>query len=339
MFIYLYIIYKRTSNLIIKSCKYIIIFSIFILLFFSFKDFKLYNIFQLLNSFNIINKSGTKVCICVSGKKENKYIKEFVEHYKSLGIDKIFLYDNNDLNDEKFETVLSDYIKDEFIQIFNYRGKISSQLKIYEKCYNSNKNKFDWFIFFDIDEFIHLNNYNRIKDFLNEKKFKDCKLIYFNCVRHTDNDLLYYDNRSLSERFPTVLWNSTMYTLKTIMRGKNKNNVRFQTTHWLNRGLKGGCNVFGKVVFPTKKVRLGYKINHKKFQQYYIDHYCFKSTEEYINKINKGDGVFGYNNRIKMHKINLYFGYNKITSEKINYIEKKTNLRLDKFKLKLNKTK
>ena len=168
---------------------------------------------------------------------------------------------NNDLNDEKFETVLSDFIKNEFIQIFNYRGKISTQLKIYEKCYNSNKNKFDWFIFFDIDEFIHLNNYNGIKDFLNEKKFKDCKLIYFNCVRHTDNDLLYYDNRSLSERFPTILWNSKMYTLKTIMRGKNKNNVRFHTTHWLNRGLKGGCNVFGEVVFPTKKVKLGNNIN------------------------------------------------------------------------------
>ena len=81
IFIILYIIYKRISNLIIKSCKYIIICSIFILLFLSFKDFKLYNIFQLFNSFNIINKSSTKVCICVSGKKENKYIKEFVEHY------------------------------------------------------------------------------------------------------------------------------------------------------------------------------------------------------------------------------------------------------------------
>ena len=333
----LYIIFKGISNLIIKSCKYIIICAILILLFLSFKDLKFHNIFEIFNSFNLINKNDTKVCICVSGKKENKYIKEYVEHYKSLGIDKIFLYDNNDLNDERFETVLSDYIKNGFIQIFDYRGKTAPQLKIYEKCYNSNKNKFDWFIFFDIDEFIHLNNYNGIKDFLNEKKFKNCKLIYFSCVRHTDNDLIFYDNRSLIERFPIVLWNSSMHTLKTIMRGKIKDKVRIRTSHWLNRRLKGGCNVFGEVVFPTKKVKLGDNINNKKFQQYYIDHYCFKSTEEYINKINKGDGVFGYNNRIKMHKINLYFSYNKVTSEKINYIENKTNLKLDKFKLKLKK--
>ena len=50
---------------------------------------------------------------------------------------------------------------------------------------------------------------------------------------------------------------------------------------------------------------------------------------------NKGDGVFGNNSRTKFHKINLYFGYNKITAEKINYIENKTGLKLNKFKLPL----
>ena len=38
------------------------------------------------------------------------YIKEFADHYKALGIDKIFLYDNNDIDDENFENVLSEYI-------------------------------------------------------------------------------------------------------------------------------------------------------------------------------------------------------------------------------------
>ena len=47
-----------------------------------------------------------KICICTVGKMENKYIKEFVEYYKHLGVDKIFLYDNNELNGEKFEDVI-----------------------------------------------------------------------------------------------------------------------------------------------------------------------------------------------------------------------------------------
>ena len=52
---------------------------------------------------------------------------------------------------------MSDYVKNDFVEINSYRGKIAPQLKIYEKCYNSNKSKYDWLIFFDIDEFIHLN--------------------------------------------------------------------------------------------------------------------------------------------------------------------------------------
>ena len=331
----IYIFYKRFSNLIIKSSKYIIICSIFIILFSSYYKFKLSNIIKYFHSRNKINESNTKVCICSLGKKENKYIKEYVEHYIALGVDKIYLYDNNDIGDEKFEDVLSDYVKNDLVQIINYRGKIAPQLKIYEKCYNLNKIKYDWLIFFDIDEFIHLNNYKSIKDFLDEKKFKDCKLIYFNCVRHTDNDLLYYDNRSVVERFPIILWNSTLYTLKTIIRGNIKRKIKFTTTHWLNRELRGGCNVFGQVVIPRRKVKLGNKINHPKYKQYYIDHYCFKSTEEYINKINKGDGIFGNNRRNKFHKIDLYFGYNKITAEKIKYIERETGLNLNKFKLML----
>ena len=83
-------------------------------------------------------------------------------------------------------------------------------------------------------------------------------------------------------------------------------------------------------------MKLSIDINKEKFKKYYIDHYCFKSTEEYINKINKGDGIFGYNNKIKMHKINLYFNYNKISVEKINYLESKTGLNLSSFRRKLN---
>ena len=107
-----------------------------------------------------------------------------------------------------------------------------------------------------------------------------------NCVRHTDNDLLYYDNRTLEEKFPIVKWESKMYTVKSIMRGHNKKHIKFATTHWINRNLKKGCNVFGKYIHPTFRCRLGKYINIKPENRlYYIDHYCFKSTEEYINLI------------------------------------------------------
>ena len=321
------------NTIFFKFYKSILIISFFVILFTHFGGVRFYNICANLISL-FMNKQKDKVCICVIGKGENRYIKEYVEHYKTLGVDKIFLYDNNDKKGERFESVLSQYINEGYVSIINYRGKFAPQLTMYEKCYNKNKYIYDWFIFFDIDEFINLNNYTNIKDFLNENKFNKCNLIYFNCLRHTDNDLLYYDNRTLKEKFPIIKWDSHMYTVKSMMRGSNPKYVRFTTTHWLDRGLKKGCDVFGKYVHPTIRLRIGKKM---KKADIYIDHYCFKSTEEYINKINKGDARAGYNKRNKMHKIKLYFKYNNITLEKINYIAKKTRLNLTLFKSMLNK--
>ena len=51
-----------------------------------------------------------RVCLCTVAKEENKYIREFVEHYKKYDIDKIYIFDNNDKNGEKFEEVINDYI-------------------------------------------------------------------------------------------------------------------------------------------------------------------------------------------------------------------------------------
>ena len=36
--------------------------------------------------------NDTKVCVCTLAKLENKYIREFVQHYEKYGVDKIFLY-------------------------------------------------------------------------------------------------------------------------------------------------------------------------------------------------------------------------------------------------------
>ena len=90
---------------------------------------------------NILILNKIKVCLCTVGKKENKYIREFVAHYKNYGVDKIFLYDN--------------------------KGIERPQLSSYKDCYRKHYRKYNWLIFYDIDEFIFLKNYSNIKDFLN----------------------------------------------------------------------------------------------------------------------------------------------------------------------------
>ena len=274
---------------------------------------KLYNIryklfyFLILSILLYLNKKyikkikNIKVCLCTIGKLENKYVREYVEHYKKYEIDKIFIYDNNDINGESFENVLSDFIDNKYVEIINYRGKKTIQINMLNNCYKNNFKLYDWFIMFDMDEFIYLKNYGSIKNYLNNKKFKKCKVINLNRPFHTDNNQIYYKNKSLSERFPEKFYN--IINVKSILRGHIPN-IKINSLHRLNYKLKA-CNGFGK------------NNNKTDFKYYYIDHYYFKSTEEFINKINRGDAYYSSNNKLKFNKIKFYFAFNKITLEKI----------------------
>lgn len=263
------------------------------------------------------NSNQIKVCLCALGKEENKYALEFVEHYKKYDVDKIFIYDNNDINGEKFEDVLSNYIKNDFIEIKNYRGKIHPQINVLRDCYKNNYKRYDWFIMYDMDEFIHLKGFNSIKNFLNDKKFSDCEIIYLNRAFHTDNNQIFYKNISLAERFPNAVNNFN--TVKPILRGHIRKLIII-CNHLINLQNKY-CNGFG----------LRYR-NKTDFKYYYIDHYYYKSTEEFIKKVNRGDSFFNNTNEIKFSKIKSYFKINKITLEKIEYVEKNTGFNLDEFR-------
>ena len=272
-------------------------------------------------------KLKSKICICCLGKEENRYIREFVSFYKKIGVDKIFLYDNNNINGERFDEVINDYIKDEYVNIVNWRGKKKPQLKFMNHCYNKNFKIYDWLIFYDIDEYIHLKYYSNIKLFLNKKTFSECQLIYLNLIIHTDNNHLKYENKSLFERFPEIVPRNKpegkKFEIKFILKG-NISNIKITNQHYCNSKLKS-CNGFGES-------NLSYDVYTKKpdLHYYYIDHFFSKSTEEFIDKIAKGD--CRYRSHIKYNKIERYFNQSEPKIEKINLIEKRLRLNLSKYK-------
>jgi len=76
-----------------------------------------------------------------------------------LGYNHIFLYDNNDINDEKFEDIIKYEIKNGFVTLINFRGirgYVNPQIKAYKDCYEKNNNKYEWLSFYDIDEYLQL---------------------------------------------------------------------------------------------------------------------------------------------------------------------------------------
>lgn len=303
-----------------KFYKYLLKFLIILIFLFYCFYTKLKHLFK--NIF--IKNKDIKVCLCIMGKEENIYAKEYIAHYKKLGYNHIFLYDNNDINGEKFEKILIDEINDDFVTILNFRGKKGKkgkrggiQLEIYYHCYEKNNKEYDWLSFFDFDEFLEIRPKGEsIQNFLSNKRYKTCETIKINFLHYSDNEYLFYFNNSVQERFTTPLYNNiNNKVVKSIIKGSLKEN------YWK----RSNCAHTSLMKYITCN-SLGQKIKYNSFiipfnyTYAYLKHYMTKSVEEYCNKVRRGEAFFNYlqfNEKRKQFKINKYFKFNKKTNNKI----------------------
>ena len=254
-------------------------------------------------------------------KLENLYIQEYIDHYKKLGYNHIYLYDNNDFDGERFEDVIQKEIDEGFISIINYRGDIEKpQFRAYIDCYEKNNKNYDWLSFFDIDEFLELRPKNiKIQEFLNQEKFKYCQNIKFNWITYSDNDKLYYENKPIQERFNKSLpHNYVNIHVKSTVRGD------LPTNYWI-----GGTNPHSGVnnyncCDPTgRKISSTSPYNGRIIYKYgYIKHYRTKTVEEYVNKMKRGRPTTKMIPRVMIHK---FFAINKKTQEKMDVFTKEFN--------------
>ena len=299
----------RLNNIVIKTIIIIILLILlYILIFYIVKYIK-----------------GKRVCLCAVGKKENLYAKEFINHYKKLGYNHIYIYDNNEINGERFEDVLQDEIKSNFVSIINYRGIRNIQCRAYKDCYEKNNKNYDWLSFFDFDEFLDIKAKN-IQEFLNNKRYEKCQNVKINFLFYSDNELLYYDKRPLQERFTHALYgHGNNYFIKSTVRGGLKTNYwSVKCCIHTSQMPIYACNSAGQKISHGV---MGYRPIYKYAK---LKHYYTKSTEEYLIKSSRGSASanVGWNLRRKKFKFGLYFVYNKKTKEKVELLKKLFNMTL-----------
>ena len=329
--------YKKTSSKERRKClkkRTILKFLFIIILIIAF--FILNN-----NLFNFIPKSisflskpskNIKVCVCVVGKRENLYAEEYVNYYKSIGYNHIFIYDNNEENDEKFEDVLQEEIKSKFVTIIDLRGNKARfldggpQCYAFKDCYKKNNKDYDWLSFFDFDEFLEVRpKAKNIQEFFGNKIFDKCINIKINFLFYSDNELLYYDSRPLQERFTTPLYHhkNNKVIKSTIRGGLNFN-------YW-EKGCNPHTSKLTNVISCTSSGEIiGYSdMSYKpNFTNARLKHYYSKTVEEYANKSARGDAfvIKKWDENQKKRKIENYFLYNKRTEEKEKLFKKIFNI-------------
>lgn len=108
-------------------------------------------------------------------KNEEKFLEETLRYYLCIGIDKIYLFDNND--NEKQKDIV-DKINNNKIIHFKSNISLNNNFCFQNEYIKNFKNDSEWTLFFDRDELINLETYSTINELLDNHKKYDC--IFFN---------------------------------------------------------------------------------------------------------------------------------------------------------------
>jgi len=268
--------------------------------------------------------------LCCIGRKENRYIREYVEWYKHLGFTNIVIYDNNYDGEDNFRDVIGDYIDSGFVIIKDYRNRTICQHEAYNECYREHGDSYDWIAFFDCDEFLTLPRKKDINTFLSSILFRKYDMIHVNWMSYGDSENIYYEDKPLTERFPSPVkpydFKKTYNFpdnnhIKSIVRGGLKT-VLFGNRGWSHTpsGVATCCTAKGIACDPNSP------FTPFDFTEAYLRHYVTKSTEEYVDKLRRGFPDQEFNPERFKYLVELYFKINTKTQEKMDYFNEKLGM-------------
>jgi len=265
------------------------------------------------------------IAVCAIGRMENAYAVEFVEHYKRLGVCKFFIYDNNYGDEEHFEDVLRPYIDDGSVEAINYRDLQICQLKAYQDCYDKHGEEYDWICFFDFDEFLDIDDNQRLDEILSREPYKNYDMVHVNWLCYGDNGLIRYDKRPLSARFTTPIqpidfkkgYNfSENCHIKSIIRGGLENIKWSSTPHTVTNPLNC-CNSKGERCDDGLPFVIPFVHDVMRLR-----HYTTKTIEEFLEKkARRGCPDRSQRYITENDWVGDFFKYNEKTDEKMKFIE------------------
>lgn len=229
-----------------------------------------------------------KYIVIACAKNEEKYIVEWVEHYLSIGFDKIVLADNNELGNNALYEAIKTYVDDGKVQILDFRGNPSPQVGLYaDFCREGN---FKWCAFYDCDEFLEIGAYPDIKSYM--VQFEDYDVVMLNWLVFGPNGQIREINGGVQERFkvpqgPMLYFKENSF-VKSIVRGDKSKfyDCWFNGSHVPYNGRGDIRYTVGGYYTPSV---VGHAYFHPRYKNGYIKHYYTKSFEEWIlNKSKRG---------------------------------------------------
>jgi hypothetical protein len=206
--------------------------------------------------------------------KNEDNIVYFVEYYKNLGIDHIFLFDNN--SDKNYKNDLQKYIDINFVTYLNYNfippnGNIydfwcDDNFPLHQVLNETIDTKSEYIMFFDADEYLHLES--TFENFKEKIKSLNCDLISIPLC-NIPFDITINDNTNKNYFFGQV----NQYD-KMLINVKAHKNKRYSDPHAFVNNKK-----YPEITFCN--------INNTDKIGTYLNHYWMDSTKYFIDRFTR----------------------------------------------------
>ena len=246
-----------------------------------------------------------KNVICAIARNEKKYIADFCNYHLNLGFDEIHIYDNGQ-ND------FSPTDKRIIVHPFTDCASKCPQIEAYKDFIKTVD--YDWCAFIDIDEFITLDGYSTIREYLNtiddtvsavnlfEKLYGDDDII-----EPVDFNVPVYDRIKIEHS--SGLLPIGKYICKKNSEIKFKNPHKLECSSKFKISLSDGTEVNQRRGIPFKP---------ELFKNCYIRHYKTKTLSEFCDQKLNTPRVF---DQTEKRTIDYFFKVNEKTQEKTAYLK------------------
>lgn len=229
---------------------------------------------------NVDNKKY-KISVCTLFKNESRYLKEWIEYHRLIGIDHFYLY--NTSNSHEHERILKKYLDDRLVTLINWPTlktneseditMLGSTIPAYEnviKMYAAKETQ--WLVFIDVDEFLLPISGNHLKEIVDQ--YNDFPAIVLPEAYLDASDSLFSGEKQLViESKKRVSFSRVPKISKMVFKPDNYVCFKWPPYEFIFKGNKE----------PVKLLDRGIKINHyldRKMKSRYaqnpilkIDHY------------------------------------------------------------------
>ena len=255
-----------------------------------------------------------RTSVCALAKMENAYINDWVRYHLKLGFDRIWLYDNNDVDYPYVGDCISDEFKDR-VTIVDWRNKQfenhTPNKEVYNDWLSKNVNKYDWCAFIDIDEFIHIGNRD-LKEWLKNVPSKFDGVILNWHVIGDDGILVGDESMPVYDRLFNQVNTSDNMLFKTILRCKKGMDASNPHVFFKNGDVAECCDCLYK-----KPIRGINTFTELRDYDCWINHYATKTVSEFVKyklpRLNKEHRLNGSSE--------YFFLYNERSAEKEKWLD------------------